>query len=202
MLSRMTVFRHRAGGPGSAGDEWVTTLHTVGIASVSAAHEAFNAFLNAAIVPHLLDMWTPGTQITQTQTDQLDDFGWHNVAQVTTSNVFTGTSPGSAPSPSACMVVGLRSESPTRAGRGRMYLPSPSGAHYNAAGRFIVAQCENVATDFAAGLRILRDTVDPVIAHASSRTTTIVTRVTVGDIPGEQRRRVNKDSVTYSTVIL
>jgi hypothetical protein len=194
----MTLFRHRVSGPGSAGDVWVSTLHSTGAASLAEAHNAWFSFLNSAISNHLVGWWVPATSARTAITDQLDELTGKNVAQKTSALNIIGSDTGSATSPRDCVVVGLRTDLPTRAGRGRMYLPGPSGDHYTATGRFIQAEMGMIAQDFAGEIERMSAVVQPVIYHRAERTTTPITRVTVGDIPGVQRRRTNKDTVNYS----
>jgi hypothetical protein len=189
-------------GPGSAGDVWVSTLHTSGVASLNTAHSAWADFVTNTIGSHLAAMWATTTQVTQIITDQLDDLTWKNTAQVVSALNIVGTSTGKAVSPDNCLVVGLRTDLPTRAGRGRMFLPSPSADHYAATGRFVGADTTTIANDFSTGIEVLNNTVQAVIAHRSSHTTTPITRVTVGDIAGIQRRRSNKDTVNYASVFV
>jgi hypothetical protein len=198
----MTLFRHRVSGPGSAGDVWVTTLHTTGVASLNTAHGAWATFVANAIGGTLAPMWAPTTTATQLVTDELDDITWKNRAQTVSAINIVGTSAGGAVSPDNCMVVGLRTDLPTRAGRGRMFLPSPSASHYQASGRFVEADCAAIANEWATAIAILQNTLQPVIAHRSSKTTTPITRVTVGDIAGQQRRRSNKATQTYASVFV
>lgn len=194
----MPIYRHRVTGPGSAGDVWVSTMHSQGAADYFDAHFAWETFVQNAINPHLAGMWAPTTKVTEVITDELDPLTWRNVRQLTSDVAITGTSDGGAPSPRACLVVGLRTALPTRAGRGRMFLPSPSATHYAATGKFVNADCVTIATDFAAALTTMKATITPVIAHRSSLTWDTITRVTVGDIPGTQRRRTNKDPNNYA----
>jgi hypothetical protein len=196
----MTLYRHRVMGPGSAGDVWVSTLHSEGAAGLDEAHGAFNAFVNAAIGLHLHNMWATTTAVSQTVTDQLDPLTWKNVAQTTSDIAIQGTSTGKAPSPRACIVIGLRTVLPTRGGRGRMFMPSPSADHYAVTGKFVAADVQEVAGAFADALLTMRATITPVIAHRSNRQWTPITRVTVGDIPGTQRRRTNKDVNNYASM--
>jgi hypothetical protein len=194
----MPIYRHRVTGPGSAGDVWVSTLHSEGIAPLADAHEAFRAFVNAALGGSLKTFWATTTGATRIITDQLDPISWKNAAQLDDLNTITGTGTGKAPSPRACLVVGLRTPLPTRAGRGRMFLPSPSSDHYATTGKFVDADMVTLASEFGGALATMRGVVTPVIAHRSSHTTTPITRVTIGDIPGTQRRRTNKDAQNYA----
>ena len=194
----MTVYRHRVSGPGAAGDVWVSTLHSVGLASLVDAHEAWRQFVIDAIGGTLKTFWTPATIARNITTDQLDDFTWKNVAQLSDLQTVTGTSVGKAVSPRDCLVVGLRTPLPTRAGRGRMFLPSPSADHYTGTGEFIAAELATLADEFSTALATMRGVVQPVIAHRASRTSTPITRVTIGNIAGIQRRRTNKVTQTYA----
>lgn len=194
----MTLFRHRILGPGSAGDQWVCTLHSEGVASIEEANGAWGNFVAASFDGPLKAMWAVNTKATTIITDQLDPLTWHNTTQIAESYEITGTDAGHAPSPRVCMVVGFRTNQATRSGRGRMFIPSPSASHYTAEGRFVGADCTTIAHAFGAGITAMRATLTPVIAHRATRTWTPINRVTVGDIPGTQRRRTNKDIPTYA----
>jgi hypothetical protein len=176
----------------------VSTLHSAGIASLVDAHEAWRQFIIDSIGGTLKTMWTPATSCRDIITDQLDEFTWKNVAQLADLQTETGTSVGKAVSPRDCLVVGLRTPLPTRAGRGRMFLPSPSADHYTAEGEFITGELNTLCDEFAAALATMRGIVQPVIAHRATRTTTPITRVTIGNIAGIQRRRTNKVTQIYS----
>ena len=195
----MTIFRHRVTGPGSAGDTWVCTLHSEGNVTLQQANLAWGNFVGGALQTTLADWWAPTTQVTSIITDQLDPVTWKNVAQIAEAYELVGTDAGKPPSPRSCLVVGFRTSLPTRSGRGRMYLPSPSANHYNAQGKFIQAEMDTIALDVANALTVMKAEVTPVIAHRSTKTTTPITRVTVGDIPGTQRRRTNKDVQNYAS---
>lgn len=194
----MPLYRHRVTGPGPAGDVWVSTLHSAGLASLVDAHEAFREFCNVGIGTTLKTFWPVNTKATTIITDQLDEFTLKNVAQQSDVNNIVGTSVGKAVSQRDCLVVGMRTPLPTRAGRGRMFLPSPSADHYNATGEFIDAELTTLANDFANGLAAMRAVIQPVLLHRADRTTTPITRVTIGNIPGMQRRRTNKVTQTYA----
>jgi hypothetical protein len=198
----MTLYRHRVMGPGSAGDVWVSTLHTAGIASLADVHEAWTQFVSDSIGAHLKTTWAATTKATEVITDQLDDFTWKNSAQLVNNINIVGTSAGKAVSPRDCLVVGLRTPLPTRAGRGRMFLPSPAADTYTAQGEFVQLDLDIISGEFSGALAQLRAVIQPVIAHRSSKTTTPITRVTIGNIPGIQRRRTNKVTQTYSTAII
>lgn len=186
-------------GPGSAGDVWVSTLHSVSEASIDDAHNAWKTFVNAAITGHLAGWWAVTTQITEVVTDQLDPLTWKNTTQRVDALNIVGTNAGPAPSPRTCIVVGLRTNVATRAGRGRMFIPSMSPARYTGPGKFAAADCAAIATDFSNALIFMKTVTTPVIAHRKFRSWDNITRVTVGDVPGDQRRRTNKDVNNFSS---
>lgn len=194
----MPLYRHRVSGPLPAGDVWVSTLHSVGLAPLADAHNAFGDFLTTAIGTTLKTYWPVSTRASSITTDQLDEVTLRNVAQLSDVNNIIGTGVGKQVSQRDCLVVGLRTPTPTRSGRGRMFLPSPSADHYSATGEFIEAELDTLANDFAAGLATMRATIQPVLLHRATRTTTPITRVTIGNVPGIQRRRTNKVTQTYA----
>jgi hypothetical protein len=194
----MTIFRHRVIGPGSAGDQWVSTFHT------SSVNDVVTLNLNWASA--MTDFWdntygalcSPQTKISSFVTDQLDPLTGKNVLQSSAGANLVGTGGGKTVSPRSCMVVSLTSNLPTRAGRGRMFLPSPDSNAYAATGEFTEAVAGAVSAAFVLLLRQMRFVSDPVIYHRTTRGTTLVTGCKVGTVPGTQRRRTNKSVNSYS----
>lgn len=194
----MTIYRHRISGPGTAGDVWVSTLHTSSGSDLPTMH--------AAYVDAMTDFWTttfgpkvsPRTEASQFITDALDPITGKNTAQLSSAVNLVGTGTGSSPSPRACTVFSLLTALPTRAGRGRMYWPSPDSDAYAFSGEF----GQFVADAFSAGMKTallaIKTTGDPVIFHRATNTSTLITGVKVGTIAGTQRRRTNKAVNTYS----
>lgn len=195
----MTTFRHRVTGPGSAGDIWVTTLHSSSANTLASVHTAWTTFVNSFLSGTLDAMWNTHVSATQTITDQLDPLTGKNVAQAVSAITQTGTGAGGSVSPRNCLVIGLRTTLPTKAGRGRMYWPSPDDSHYATTGKFVDADMATIANGFGTALTTFKATSTPVIYHRASRTFDTVTSCTVGDIPGTQRRRTNKVTNTYAT---
>lgn len=194
----MTIFRHRITGPGSAGDVWVSTLHTSTVNDIDTVHlnwvgamEDFWAGTYGALV-------TPQTQVTGFITDQLDPLTGKNVAQRSSNVALVGTGAGKTVSPRSCMVMSLTTNLPTRAGRGRMYWPSPDSGSYADTGEFSAGVVTSVANAFGAALHTLKFIADPVIYHRDTRTSTLIIGVKVGSVPGTQRRRTNKSVNNYA----
>lgn len=194
----MPYFRHRVTGPGSAGDVWVATMHSNSANTLTAVHTAWTAFINTFFSGTYNALCTPQQSATGTVTDQLDPVTGKNAAQASSVIAQVGTGGGATPSPRSCMVISFQSALPTRAGRGRMFLPSPDMSHYDNQGKFLAAAAAAVSTAFANGLTTFKATSTPVIYHRAAKTGTNITGVKVGIIVGTQRRRTNKDVNSYS----
>lgn len=195
----MTVFRHRVTGPGAAGDIWVSTMHSSSANTLASVHTAWTTFINTFCSGTMNAMWNTHVSATETITDQLDPITGKNVAQALSGISQVGTGTGGSVSPRVCMVIGLRTALPTRAGRGRMYWVSPDDSHYATTGKFVDADATTINTAFATALTTFKATSTPVIYHRTSHTFDVVTTTTIGDVPGTQRRRTNKVAQTYAS---
>jgi len=88
--------------------------------------------------------------------------------------------------------VSLRTSLPTRAGRGRFYLPNPQTSVI-IAGLFSNPFVADVVEAAQLGLDgLVADGYPAVIYHATTKTSTPLTSVDVGNVPDVQRRRRNK----------
>lgn len=198
----MTIYRHRVTGPGSAGDVWVSTMHSSSAGSLAAVHTAWTALVNNFISGTLGAMWNTHVQANGTITDQLDPVTGKNVAQASTAISQIGTGSGGSVSPRNCVVIGLRTSVPTRAGRGRMYWPSPDDSHYQTNGLLVAADVTTIDTGFGTALTTFKATSTPVIFHRKTLTFDTVINTSTGIIPGTQRRRTNKIPNAYSTHVI
>jgi hypothetical protein len=115
---------------------------------------------------------------------------------VSTDHAFTNNGSGdSMPSLLAC-VASLRSETPGRSGRGRMYLPLTKVAAMDATGQITDTVCTNVAAAWATILSAV-DLVDgafggllqAVVASFTTGNVEAITRVVVNSIADIQHRR-------------
>jgi hypothetical protein len=195
----VTTFRHRVTGPGSAGDIWVTTMHSSSANTLASVHTAWTTFVNSFLSGTLNAMWNTHMSATETITDQLDPVTGKNVAQSISSISQTGTGVGGSVSPRNCIVIGLRTTLPTRAGRGRMYWPSPDDSHYLTTGLFVSADVTTIDTGFATALTTFKATSQPVVYHRATKTFDSVVNSATSNVPGTQRRRTNKVTPTYAT---
>lgn len=199
----MTIYRHTASGPGTAGDIWTVTMHSSSSATLSSAHSAWTAALTALWGSSSAGQyWSTLTQLTDAQTDQLDPVTGRNVAQDRSALDLKGTDAGQVLPPRVAMVTGLRTDLPTRSGRGRMYWPAPTDSYLSTTGLLLSTTASAVATDWATALGTMATTSPPVILHRASMDTTPVTSVTVGVVLDTQRRRTNKVAPSYASASL
>jgi hypothetical protein len=193
----MTIYQHTLSGTFSAGDVWNTTLHTSSVNSLSSVHTAFTTAMNTFFSGTYNAMLPTDVSATQTLTNQLDPVTAKNVAQQTTAISQTGTGAGGKPSPRDCVLLSLRTALPQKKGRGRMFLPSVDASHYTATGRLVQADMQTIATGFAAVLTTLLGTATPIIFHKNILGFDVIIAVKVPDLAATQRRRTNKDAITY-----
>ena len=200
----MSIFRHRITGPGPEGDIWTTGLYSDGSASIATAHAAWKTFSDAFFGSDMAGIWPTATQATEIITDQLDADGHHNVAQERTTVDYKGLGEGLQLPQRSAVVVGLRTALPTRAGRGRMYVPAPDSTSLVSTGLLSQTVADSISGSAATALATMTAVVQVVIAHRDPATggissTTPVTYVTVGQVLGTQRRRTNKVANNYQS---
>lgn len=195
----MPYFRHRVTGPNPGGDVWVSTMHSNSANTLASVHTAWTTFINTFFSGTYNALMPNEQSATGTITDQLDPITGKNVAQASSTISQVGSGAGGTASPRNCLVASLVTTLPTRAGRGRMYLPGPDATHYTANGQFDSTMISTISSAFAAALTTFKATSQPVVFHRSTKTGTNVTAVKFGVIVGTQRRRTNKDLNTYSS---
>lgn len=210
MSAGMTIFRHRVTGPGSAGDMWTTTMHSQGAGSLSTVHAAWTSLVSGFVTAVLGPMWPNEVSATQTITDQLDGNGLHNVGQLSSAVSLVGAGGGGTLSPRSCVVIGLRSSVPTKAGRGRMYWPAPDSTHLLGTGNLVSADASAISSGWSTRLSTFKLTSQPVVLHRGqdadplagtplvASTFDPVVTVTVGVVLGTQRRRTNRVQNSYA----
>jgi len=125
------------------------------------------------------------------QMDELTSFGT-NLAQGRASLSLVGTGTDEPLPPQNAIVVSLRTNEPTRAGRGRFFLPSP-----------VVTTVIDQRLDSAAQGDILNGALamlnhmkglglTPVVFHRNNSLVSPIVTIDVGDVFDTQRRRRNK----------
>lgn len=202
----MTNYRHRVHGTHTAGDIWISGFVASSGQSLATVHSAFETWCNSVFGTTMKPLWPTDTLTAEIETDQLVDGGYKNTAQLVTGLAITGTGTGSPLSPSAAVVVGLRTNLPTRAGRGRMFIPAPTSASMASTGLLTQAVAASLSKAFGAAFAAYASTATPVVFHSGRKTATKpevpatvtpVTAVTVGVVLGNQSRRVNKLPADY-----
>lgn len=195
----MPYFRHRVTGPNPGGDVWVSTMHSNSANTLAAVHTAWTTMINTFFSGTYNALMPNEQSATGTITDQLDPLTGKNVAQASSTISQVGSGAGGTVSPRNCLVASLVTALPTRAGRGRMYLPPPDATHFTSVGQFDATMISTISSAFAATMTTFKATAQPVIFHRATLTGTNVTAVKFGVIVGTQRRRTNKDLNTYSS---
>ena len=115
-----------------------------------------------------------------------------NISQGVHSLALVGTGTGEALPPQNAIVVSLRTNTPTRAGRGRFYLPSPTVAtvldqRLDSTAQNDILNGALAMLNHMKGLSWL-----PAIYHRTTVNNTLVVGIDVGDVFDNQRRRRNK----------
>jgi hypothetical protein len=123
--------------------------------------------------------------------DELDSSG-HNVQQGRAALSLVGTGTDEPLPPQCAVVVSLRSNTPTRAGRGRFYLPSPVTTTVIDQRLDSAAQGDILHGALAMLNHMKGLSLTPVVFHRFDSTVTGVVTIDVGDVFDTQRRRRNK----------
>jgi hypothetical protein len=195
----MTIFRHRLSGPGAAGDVWTTTLHSQSASTLANAHTAFVTLVSGFITTTLAPMWPNDISANSVITDQLDATTGKNVSQTSSTVSLPGTGAGATLPGRDALVIGLRTASSTRRGRGRMFWPAPDSTHLTAAGLLLSADATSIASAFAARLNTFKSVSIGCIWHDDLKSFDNIVTVTVGNVLGTQRRRTNKVVNSYAS---
>lgn len=198
----MTIYRVTIFGHMQTGEEWNTTWHvqaTTGQGSTLAttAADAITAAWSGVTGPagRLDAYYTADLGVDGVRVDELSLTG-HNVEQHVVSLALVGTSTDELLPPNNAVAVSLRTNLPTKGGRGRNFLPSP-----------VVTTVLNQLLDSTvqtaiknAWLRALNHMLDnsfPVgIFHRNNVTWDEVVSTDVGDVFDTQERRRNQQTET------
>jgi hypothetical protein len=195
----MPIYLHKMSGPGSAGDVWISTLHTSSAGTLTAVHSAWQTFCSSIVSTSLGAVWPTATSVTNLATVQLDPTTGKQVAATSSGVALAGTSVTAVLSPRDSIVLSLRTIVPTKAGRGRMFLPGPAGNFMSATGLLLGGTATSIANAIGTAMTTLKATATPVVYHRASRTVDNITYVAVGQVLGSQTRRTNRVFNSYST---
>lgn len=195
----MTIFRHRISGPGQAGDIWVNTMHSSSNATLAQAHAAWVALIGKFYATVMEPLWSTQVEATACETDQLDPATGKNVGQIQSDLTIKGTGTGLQLPQRMAVVVGLRTNLPTRAGRGRVFVPAPDSTHLQANGQLAGADANTIAVGMQGAIQTANAVTQFGIFHKKTLTISSIGQVTVGQVLGSQRRRTNKVPANYQS---
>jgi hypothetical protein len=195
----MTTYRNEVRGSLPDGEQYSWSIHTSNTTtgSLAAASSAFETFFN--------DIWTGGdgavaiapnfpatVTVDELVTTQLNDATGKNVAQITVQLAELGTGVGDGLPQEVAVCVSLRTDLPTRAGRGRFFLPMTllttcigSRLDPGVSSAFASSIAHGMTTLVTAGYI-------PVIYHRVSRAVTPIISVDCGDVFDAMRSRRDK----------
>jgi hypothetical protein len=187
----MALYRHRLMGT-YTGEEWSFGVYSSGSGSLAAAETAWaNGVSDFFSVAYLADLATT-VAATEISTVEINPSTGKQLTGVTDPRSDVGTATGSGCPNQCAPVVSFRTATLSRAGRGRIYAPSPAVSVLTD-GRLTSTAAGHLADSAQAMLQAL-DTAGftPVIYHRAAGTTTNITSIDVGDVIDTQRRRRNK----------
>jgi len=210
----MTTWYLRAQGRLPSGDQWQTGLHVNSAspdpAVVGAAWSDAVTLLwdgDGGTVAGIKGLVTSTTTLVQLFATSLDLTTGKGTAQYEAGVAFAGTGTGDAGVPQSAPVISLKTDLPTRAGRGRMYLPALDTAAMETDGLISSASVAVLVAAASAMLESLQgDGCVPTIYHRAQPDLSIVgstddvTSSSILNVPGVQRRRRNKVVGTRSNV--
>jgi len=200
----MAVFKHVMSGPGAAGDVWTSGLHSIGPVTLAAAQAAWLVFVeNIGSATNWGALWANEVAIREASTYAIDPTTGKATALARGSVSLNGVAAGDASPPRDTVVVGLRTAKPGPGGRGRMNFPlvnrtllGSTGLIASATQTTIAAFMANALNDMATGGAV------PSVWRKGLPTGDAITSVTIGAVPGSQRRRSNKIAPQYASAIL
>lgn len=199
-------------GPLPGGDVWNITMHSSSASgAIQSIHGAWATLCGGIFSGHYGSLTTVDIKANSLTTDALDPVTGKNTAQVSSAVTLAGTlASGILPTTRTAIVIGFRTALPTRAGRGRLYLPPPAASVLTVQGQLTEADTQLLATQFAGLLDTFTATATPVILHRGNQkvsppvapSATNIVAITVGEVLGSQRRRTNKVPNPYSYAAL
>lgn len=187
----MAVYRHVLRGT-YPGEIWSFRLHSEGATSLAAAQTAWDDAITAFGSVAYLATLCADVGFTETSTAELDVATGRQLTRVESPRTEVGTSVAACLPFQCAPVVSFRTASATRAGRGRMYAPSPAVDQQDG-GRLTVGAQGALADAAQAMLAALSSAgLEPVLFSTTALTRRAITSLDVGDVIDTQRRRRNQ----------
>jgi len=201
----MPFYRLGAQGHNAAGDIFLFGVHVANPSgttdeAASTWSDALNLMWNGVAAPadSIKQLFTTRLAIDLSFAVQLSDADGHQVQKVENTETLTGTSVDNDMPPQVAVAVSLRTGTPTRKGRGRFFLPSPSVVAGAADGTVDSAAQDAMSVAAAAALTLLNTAgYQPIVFHRDTVSGTDVLFVRVGSVFDTQRRRRNRVVESY-----
>lgn len=195
----MTLYRLVASGT-TPGETFTFTMHAESALSTGDAATAFGDALTAAWTGGMASLTTPEVDLTLASAASIDPATDGQITRVEVVLALTGTADAEMLPFQCATVVSLLTNSATRHGRGRFYLP-PLHADNLLNGRLSPTCMTTLDTAWTAYFDSLdTDGVTPVVRNRTGHVSTTVTSARIGDVIDTQRRRRNKLTETYTVV--
>jgi hypothetical protein len=195
----MALYRMVASGT-TPGETFSFTLHAEGNLSTADAATAFGDALTAAWAGGMDDLTTADIDLTLASVATLDPATDGQVTRAEVVLALTGVASGEMLPFQCATVISLLTNSATRHGRGRFYLP-PLAVSATDQGRVSAAAMIVLDTAWTAFFDSLNtDGVTPVVRNRTGHVSTTVTSARVGNVIDTQRRRRNKLTEVYTVI--
>jgi len=195
----MALYRMVASGT-TPGESWSFTLHAEGSLSTADAATAFGDALTAAWAGGMDDVTTADVDCTLASVAALDPATDGQLTRVEVVLALTGVAAGEMLPYQCATVISLLTDSATRHGRGRFYLP-PLATGTVDGGLISAATITSLDTAWTAFFDSLNtDGLNPVVRNRTGHISTPVTSARVGNVFDTQRRRRNKLVEVYTAI--
>lgn len=182
------------------GESWSFTLHAEGSLSTADAATAFGDALTAAWAGGMDDVTTADVDCTLASVAALDPATDGQLTRVEVVLALTGVAAGEMLPYQCATVISLLTDSATRHGRGRFYLP-PLATGTVDGGLISAATITSLDTAWTAFFDSLNtDGLNPVVRNRTGHISTPVTSARVGNVFDTQRRRRNKLVEVYTAI--
>jgi hypothetical protein len=194
----MAIYRGTVQGHLEGGEIWNITIHFSAPIDQAAAGatelaDAVTLMWSGTNTPagNITALYPAAIGVDRVVMNELDSAG-HNVSQGVATLALVGTGTDEPLPPQCAVVVSTRSLLPTRAGRGRFYLPSPVVTTVIDQ-RLDSAAQDDILHGAQAMLNHMRGLdFTPIVHHRFDPTVTEIVSIDVGDVFDTQRRRRNK----------
>jgi hypothetical protein len=205
----MTIYLHRFTGTLPAGDVFSFGWHSNSGLSVAASHTNAVGWIEGAwagglLTPGLQTIYTAGVVVSKCTTSQLNALTpFNTVAIAETDLTLNGTNVGNSLPQDTAIVCTLRTATPGRKGRGRMFLPAPATDQISATGELLSATIDVINGALSAAWFVSNPAGEqPVIFSRSAGTALPILQFGEGTVFDRQSRRVNKVSTVRTFIVM